>query len=441
MKNTRPSQAIRAAVALAAVTLSLAVRAQAQYPVLFNFPNNWMGGLPESSLLLDGAGNLYGTTVLGGGKPNTCTQIYQDCGTVFELSPGSGGTWNYHLLHGFTGDANGGSPFKSLVQDAAGNLYGTTIDGGDNSACSGGQYYNVGCGVVFELSKNSAGQWKETVLYTFKGGTDGANPFSDLLIDAAGNLYGTTQFGGGLNGCSKIGCGVAYRLSHTSTGWHETVLRAFASAFGHTAYASGLVQDASGNLYGTTFNGGNQTCSFGCGTVFQLSPTVSGPWNETVLYQFAGGTDGEFPASDLILDASGNLYGTTEEGGTDGVGTAFELSPGSGGSWTETQLFSFNGVSDAKFPRSGLLFDTAGNLYGSSIFGGGDTFDCPPNGCGVVYKLSPGSGGWSESVLYSFNPSLAYDPNGIIRDAANNLYGTAQGGTSGGGVVFRIITQ
>lgn len=440
MNARKSSRTLMSILTLATFAFGLTVRAQAQYPVLYNFAGNWTGGTPESSLVLDGAGNLYGTTVLGGGKPNKCTQIDEDCGTVFELSPGSGGAWNYSILHGFTGDANGGSPFKSLVRDAAGNLYGTTIDGGDNAACSGGQYFNVGCGVVFELSKNSSGLWKETVLYTFKGGTDGANPFSDLWLDAAGNLYGTTQFGGSLNGCSNDGCGVAYRLSRTSTGWHEAVLYAFPGQFGRVQYPEDLVQDSSGNLYGTTINGGNPAC--GCGTVFRLSPSSSGPWTETVLYEFAGGTDGSNPGFGLTLDAAGNLYGVTELGGANGFGSVFELSPGSGGSWTETQLYSFAGGSDAQYPRTGPSFDPSGNLYGSSIFGGGDTFDCIPNGCGVIYELSPGSGGWSENVVYSFQAALGYYPNGIIRDAAGNLYGTTStGGTAGQGIVFRVITE
>jgi len=439
VKTRNASRIFSIVLTLIAVTFGLAVRAQAQYPVIYNFAGNWSGGVPESSLVMDGAGNLYGTTVLGGGKPNTCTQIYEDCGVVFELSPGSGGTWNYSVLHAFTGDANGGSPFKSLVQDAAGNLYGTTIDGGDNSHCSGGQYYSVGCGIVFELSKNSSGHWKETVLYTFEGGTDGANPFSDLLIDAAGNLYGTTQFGGSPTGCTNDGCGVAYRLSHTLTGWHYAVLYAFPGQSQRTQYPEDLVQDASGNLYGTTFNGGNPAC--GCGTVFRLSPTASGPWTATVLYEFAGGTDGSNPGYGLSLDSTGNLYGVTELGGASSLGTVFELS-GSGDSWTETQLYSFAGGSDAQYPRTGPIFDTAGNLYGSSIFGGGDTFDCIPNGCGVAYELSPSSGGWSESVLYGFQADLGYYPNGIIRDAAGNLYGTtSSGGPAGVGIAFRIITE
>lgn len=292
--------------------------------------------------------------------------------------------------------------------------------------------------MVFKLSHDAAGQWKETVIHTFTGGADGAIPMSDLIIDAAGNLYGTTWLGGGLSLCNKAGCGVAFRLSHSLTGWHETVLDTFHSAHGALPYASGLVMDASGNLYGTFLQAGNTACSPGCGSVFQLSPTASGPWTETTLYTFTGGADGAQPWAGLTLDAVGNLYGTAEMGGVNNLGVVFELSPGTSGSWTETVLYSFSGI-DGQYPRSGVLFDPAGNLYGSTYFGI-DTFDCPSLGCGAVYELSPTAGGWTQTVLHAFSGGDGGHPSELVRDASGILYGTASDGSFVDGVVFSLGT-
>jgi uncharacterized repeat protein (TIGR03803 family) len=436
--NTRKASRISfITFAIAAITLGLAMRAQAQTEsVLYSFPGNWIGGLPESGVVLDSSGNLYGTTWWGGANPTQCDQSEGMCGTVYKLSPSAGGTWTETVLHSFSGDANGGRVFKGVVQDSAGNLYGTTAAGGNLSACGGG------CGVVFELSPSSSGHWKETVLHTFSGGTDGAFPFSDLAIDAAGHLYGTTQSGGSLSGCGGVGCGVVFRLSKTSTGWHETVLRAF-NFFIDGSTGTALVLDASGNVYGATSEGANFTnCGEGCGAVFKLAPAASGPWTETLLYTFNGGTDGANPIGGLTFDAAGNLYGTTEQGGgANSAGTVFKLTPTSSGPWTETQLYSFTGGADGKFPTSALVFDAAGNLYGSTPYGGNE-HTCDTNGCGVVFELSPTtSGPWTETVLHTFivGDGDGFTPSGIVRDAGGNLYGTASdGGSANLGVVFEV---
>jgi uncharacterized repeat protein (TIGR03803 family) len=282
--------------------------------------------------------------------------------------------------------------------------------------------------VVFKLSHDAAGQWKETVIHTFTGGVDGAIPMSDLIMDAAGNLYGTTEFGGGLRSCAPIGCGVVFRLSHTLTGWHETVLYTFHAEYGDYPRASGLVMDPSGNLYGATLQ-----------AVFELSPTASGAWTETTLVGVIPAGYGAGTSSSLTLDAAGNLYGTVEEGGAYGLGVVFELSPGSGGSWTVTELHSFDGT-DGEYPRSGVLLDSAGNLYGSTYFGI-DTYDCPSLGCGAIYELSPGAAGWTLTVLHSFSGGDGENPSELVRDASGTLYGTALGGSSSfDGVVFSLST-
>jgi len=437
MKIQRLYQVATVALMVAAIASSLAVSAQAQTEnTLYTFPGGWVGGLPASSLTSDPAGNLYGATEWGGANPKICDVAFSPCGTIFKLSPGSGGTWTESVIHSFSGDANGGRVFKGVVRDATGNLYGTTPQGGDLTACGG-----AGCGVVYKLTPTSSGHYQETVLHTFTGGTDGSAPFSNLILDAAGNLYGTTSAGGSPNGCNKAGCGVVFRVSHTSTGWHESVLRALNFAV-DGQFPTDLVMDSAGNIYGASSQGPNfVTCSLGCGLVWRLSPTASGPWTESLLYTFAGGDDGANPIGGMILDGAGNLYGTTEEGGNGGSrGTVFELSPTPSGPWTETQLFVFTGGAGGKFPISSLVFDAAGNLYGSTSQGGNETI-CG-NGCGVVFELSPtGFVGrpWTETVLHTFAITDGFNPNGIISDGAGHLFGSANsGGSASLGVVFEV---
>ena len=294
--------------------------------------------------------------------------------------------------------ADGGIPQAALIADAAGALYGTTSEGG-----------NHGYGTVFKLTNSAAG-WKETTLYNFttgmpQGSASHSNP-SPLIFDSAGNLYGETETGG------SAGYGMVFELSPTTSGeWTEKTLLNFTVAGTGIFPFGGLVFDSIGSLYGTTEEGGmiQNGCHFGCGTVFKLTPQ-QGSWSEAILYSFAGGsTDGAFPLGGVIFDQLGNLYGTTSSGGLDGAacssgcGTVFKLTPSSGGTWTESVLYEFAGANgDAGVPVAGVIFDQAGNLYGTTVAGGSFNQVCLYLGCGTVFELSPNSGSWSEKILYSF---------------------------------------
>jgi uncharacterized repeat protein (TIGR03803 family) len=314
----------------------------------------------------------------------------------------------------FKGGQDGANPEGSLVIDASSNLYGTTS--GSGLAC---QY---GCGTVFELSPTSTG-WKETVLHNFNG-DDGDTPLGGVVLDAAGNLYGTTEKGGG--GC---GCGTVFELSPGSKGWTEQVLYGFAGGSDGANPAAGVTMDASGDLYGTTFEGGSSSCTFyrGCGTVYELSPTSHG-WTERVLYRFPSGPGGEAQtAGNVVFDASGNLYGTTWKGGKSACGTVFELTPSSGGKWTESTIYQFTCGGDGADPGAGVTLDAAGNIYGNAELGGvGDN--------GTIFKLTPLSGGdWTFSVLHAFTGHRdGSEPSaGMVLDATGtHLFGvTFTGGT------------
>jgi len=365
------------------------------------------GGSPSGRLLRDSAGNLYGT---GGGGSN-------NYGVVFKLSPALEET----VLYYFKGQANGdGSyPWAGLVQDSQGNLYGTTSQGGT---------YNYG--TVFKLTPSG----DETVLHSFSGPPDGATPAAELLLDSAGNLYGTTSGGG--TGCSNpygaSGCGTVFEVSAAGL---ETVLYRFTNSPDGAFPMAGLVRDAAGNFYGTTSAGGNVFArDTALGTVFRLTPQGK----ETVLYRFKGGSvsDGQNPRSTLVWDASGNLYGTTLEGGPKGWGTVFKLSP----TGAETTLYSFPANStDGKSPEAGVVRDSAGNLYGTALIGG-RMAQCVNEGCGIAFKLSPTG---QETVLHRFSWSMkdgCQPTASLILDAKGNLYGTTPfcGGSSGGGSVFKI---
>jgi uncharacterized repeat protein (TIGR03803 family) len=426
--NTRNTSRISlVAIAIAAVTFSLAVCAQAQTEtILHSFQQTTDGGDPSAGLLLDSSGNLYGTTQFGG-NTHFCNV---GCGVAYRLSKLSTGRWQETVLRDFTG--TGGSS-GSLVSDAAGNLYGTTQFGGKRTACPASGF--PGCGTVFELSPTSSGAWTRTLLYAFTGGADGGVPTSNLIFDAAGNLYGTAVYGGNLSACTD-GCGVVFKLSPSSSGtWTETVLYSFSGSDGGGPRGS-VIFDSAGNLYGTTpYN------STGAGTVYELSPTSSGPWSLTTLYVFQDSTDGGTPFEGLLMDASGNLFGTTYGGGNladcnkVGCGTVFELSPIAGGGWSFNAIYAFNGT-DGKTPFAPLAPDSAGNLYGTTLFGGA-------HNQGVLFELSPiSSGGWTEKTVHSFGstPSDGKNPSsGVILDSAGTIYGTTQnGGKYGFGSVYKI---
>jgi uncharacterized repeat protein (TIGR03803 family) len=338
---------------------------------------------------------------------------------------------SYEILHVFTGAPE---PSGNLTRDAAGNLYGTTFYGGS------------GYGVVYKLMPNSHGTWTYSVLYSFKGGADGANPQAGLTLDAAGNLYGTTRFGGDLECLSPSGCGVVFKLKPNLDGtWTESVLHSFSGGADGANPAAELILRA-GNLYGTTVYGGVEIELSGFGVVFKLEPCLDGTWMESVLHSFSGGADGANPQAALTLDAAGNLYGTTAYGGVEtgisGSGVVFKLRPNLDGTWTEKVLHRFAGGADGANP-AGVILDMAGNAYGTTVYGGDVT--CNPSfGCGVVFKLKPNPDGtWTKSVLHSFDGGAdgSLPTGGVILDAAANLYGTTYCGGAYGRDDFSCNTD
>ncbi len=353
--------------------------AQAQtFTVLHSFKGSSDGAAPFAGLVQDTAGNLYGTTHFGGSS---------SYGTVFKVSATSKET----LLHTFTGPPDGAYPFAKVIRDTAGNLYGTTFYGGR----SGG-------GTVFKVTATG----KETILYNFTGGSsDGCGPYGGLLLDTAGNLYGTTFL------CGASGAGTVFKVSKTGT---ETLLHSFAggaSDGAHPLYGN-LLMDAKGNLYGVTYAGGASDA----GVLYMLSSNGT----STVLYSFAGGTtDGCYPYGTPAMDSAGNFYGTANACGSSGLGIVWKVSQG-----TETVLHNFaGGSSDGADPFAGVVMDTNGNLYGVTLSGGASNY-------GTVYELDEGGG---LTLLHSFAGSDGkYPTGGLSRDAEGDLFGTTLEGTSGG---------
>jgi uncharacterized repeat protein (TIGR03803 family) len=362
--------------------------------------------------------------------------------TLLVTSTWAATTWNEKVLHTFSG-TDGGYSEAGLIFDAAGNLYGTTAGGGNFTGyCS-----QVGCGTVFELTPNGSGGWTEKVLYKFCsqiGCTDGSNPVGGLVMDAAGNLYGTTQYGGNFSSdCSFYsahGCGTAFELTpNGSGGWTRTALYSFCpqgSSCGDGANpVAGLIFDCCGNLYGTASEGGDEW-----GTVFALSPNGSGGWSQHVVHYFGNGPDGAVPYAGLVFDAYGNLYGTTKYGGEYpcegiGCGTVFVLS---GGSERVLHSFSDNGT-DGYYPVASVITDGGGNVYGTTRVGG-SSGQCGQNGCGTVFEVTPGG---TETVLYNFSPTGDpdgdYPQAGVISDGAGDFYGTTfAGGGDNAGTVFEL---
>jgi uncharacterized repeat protein (TIGR03803 family) len=399
--------------------------------VLHNFGRNKDGLWPYGPVTFGRHGRLYGTSISGGAF---------GYGAVFELKPGRGGRCRERVLHNFQNNGKDGYwPYAGLISDAAGNFYGTTASGGRSDQ-----------GTVFELTPQGDNTWKETILYNFAGGTDGARPYANLIFDASGNLYGPA-YQGGNSGCHGIGCGLVFELTPGAHGkWTETVLHVFQDdgVDGHNPYA-GLIFDSVGNLYGTTAYGPVSGYYYdGPGTVFELTPTGNGQWIEAVLFTFCPRNDcssGENPFSNLILDSAGNLYGTTEyEGVMYGNGTVFELSPGKNGQWTEKVLYTFcpNGsCQDGRYPFAGVIFDVHGNLWGTTSAGTTSGSYCGGPGCGIVFKLVPGENGtWTERIVHSFRGDEGGIPYaGLVSDTSGNLYGTTtSGGGYGNGTVFEI---
>lgn len=386
--------------ALIAVLLFLASvsqPAQSQtYKVIYSFTGKGSdGATPYGGPILDRLGNLYGTTYLGG---------LFGSGSVYRLSP-SGSSWKYSSLYSFKGGSDGAGPaFGSLVIGGDRALFGTTEAGGT-------------FGTVFAIC-NCLG--REIVIHRFGTGTDGAQPIGGVVLDSAGNFFGTTSLGGAYENGTVFG---AKRSGHT---WTERVIYSFTGGNDGASPPAGVTVDAYGNLYGTTSFGGAN----GGGVVYKLSRSAS-KWTETVLYTFQGLSDGQNPVGGVVLDPAGNLYGTTFDGGINGGGTVYQLSP-SGGGWTFTTLYSFSGGYGG--PYNKLTLDSKGNIYG---FTNGDG----ANGLGSVFKLTSANGGWTFTDLYDFiGGSDGASPYGSVAvDSDGNVFGTAAvGGSQNQGIVFEI---
>jgi uncharacterized repeat protein (TIGR03803 family) len=392
--------------------------------VLYNFSPGVYGSNPYAGLILDSSSNLYGTT--GEGGNSTKCSLGSGCGTVFMLTPpASGGTtWTQTVLYSFQGSSSndGSSPQGSLIFDDNGNLYGTTASGGK---------YNYG--TVFKLAPpaTTGGAWTETVLYSFKGGTDGSNPASALTFNSKWTiLYGTTPLGG----ASNFGTVFKLTVNAKGTAWTKALLYSFTGlSDGGKPYAGVTLR--SNLLYGTTLDGGVSSE----GTVFKLAaPATAGEaWTETVLYNFTGQSDGGKPYAGVIFNSAGDLFSTTGSGGS-GYGTVFELAPPKKGStaWTESVLYAFGGGPAGSYARSGLIFDASGNLYSTTGVGTGNS--------GVVFELSPpakSGGAWTESVLWTFSGgSDGGDSTAGLAISGTTLYGTTSlGGEYGQGTVFEVV--
>jgi hypothetical protein len=331
--------------------------------------------VPTGGLIIDDAGNLYGVTGYGGTGDCELAGVAAGCGTVYELSPpaAKGGQWTETILYSFPTSKEGYLPSGSLVFDSAGNLYGATMfGGGHGTTCD--EFYQY-CGAVFELipPKTKGGAWREKVLYGFKSGTDGASPNGGLVLDSRGRIYGTTYGGGDESGvCGAVGCGTAFELdppTQAGGAWKETILCRL-----EDNPSAGMIFDAKGRLYGATV-----------GTVFRLDPPN---WEETILHTF--GEDAYGPKGSLIFDKNGNLYGTTNVGSGQALhGSAFRLNrpDEKTGRWTFTLLHGFPGPPDGEFPAANLTFDINGNLY-STTQNGGTGASCWAN-CGTVFEISP----------------------------------------------------
>jgi uncharacterized repeat protein (TIGR03803 family) len=412
-RNLRTLGGVLPAIIMVLV-LTTGAWAQSKYKTLHRFTNGRDGAYPGAGLIFDAAGNLYGTS-FGKGSQHLF-------GNVFKLMPNANGGWTENNLYNFKGGRDGADPVGGVIFDAAGNLYGTTASGGDHLARGG---------VVFKLTPNANGRWTESVLYTFRRGTDGGIPLADLIFNQAGNLYGTTFLGG------FYGYGVVFELTPNANGsWTYNVIYTFTGGADGGSPLAGLIVDQTGNLYGTAEGG-----TLVGGVVFKLTPNGHGSWTQSVLENFTG-PNGDQPLAGVIFDQAGNLYGTTAYGGNlsqcggIGCGVLFELTPNATGGWKQQILHSFVGVDGAK-PMASLTFDAAGNLYGTTSQGGDVT--C---GCGTVFKLAATSKGqWEETVLHDFLARPGANPRaGLIFDAVGNLYGTTDGypSTHAYGSVFEI---
>jgi len=385
------------------LVISAAQPVQAQtYTVLHRF-NGSDGANPTSTLIVDRAGNVYGTTQYGG---------THEQGIVFQMKRAGSG-FIFNPIHEFHWNGSGGDGFYPLDNGgltiaADGSLYGTTENGGI-LGCDG----ESTCGVVFRLQPpptactSALCPWRESIVYEFNPQSGPEFPISNVVFDHAGNLYGTTEY-------SSV-----FELSPSGGSWIASDYNA-----GYT-FTSGVVVDSAGNLYGAT------PYVDGHGIIYELTPAPSG-WTETVLYTFTNGSDGENPLGGLVFDSAGNLYGSTSSGGSGTGGTLFELSP-SGSGWTLQTLCSFAGFAPGSGPQSALTMDAAGNLYGTT-YGDGAFGD------GMVFKASRSGNSWTCTDLFDFNGDLGLFPiGGVAVDAHGNIFGTAsQTESNRNGTVWEI---
>jgi uncharacterized repeat protein (TIGR03803 family) len=404
----------------AVVSISLALAATqawagSKYAVLHNFDYGMKDqiGPPGGPPALDAAGNLYG----GAGGGVGCGGY--GCGLIYRLRPRGEGGWALSVVYEFMGGSGGSFP-QQVMFDDAGDLYGTLA--GDGGAAVAG---------VYELARKDA-KWDFSMLYSPGG--------CCLVLGGAGRVYGAI-------GAGKYGSGAVSELLHGSKGWVLKTLYSFCnpqSCPDGDGPVAPLTWDSRGNLYGTALYGGNgpPKCpgSLGCGVAFQMTPNSNGTWKYHVLHRFAAFSyDGRYPYAGLVVDASGNVYGATYLGGSHGNGTIFKLTRSSSGQWTQTALYDFPNCADGCGPDTSLVFDKAGNLYGTG--GGGNTV-CGGGGyyCGVIYKLTPQANGqWRYSVLHKFNSADGAGANGVIVDSKGNLFGTTiTGGAFNFGVAFEI---
>lgn len=416
-----------------------------QASVLYSFNGADDGG-SSGPLIADSAGNLYGVTYEGGTN--------ELGGTVFELSL-SNGTWQKTVLYSF----DDGEPVGALVFDDAGNLYGVTGETGklcNPYGCSGPSW-----GTVYELTATGSG-WQRTILHTFGGSpNDGAEPIAGLTMDNAGNLYGTTAYGGTVNtpDCNG-GCGTVFTLQRSGGSWVYSIIHSFQFSDGATP-VSELVIDPQGNLYGTASTGGDNNCPWvqwdlgsvesgpECGTVFEMTFS-GGTWQESTIYTFHASYEGAGPMG-LMLDSAGNLYGLTTFGGFDTAGCVqcgnfFKLTP-NGGEWTLSQLYDFVGSNDGFQPGGNLVRDQAGNVYSLASGGLLNCGDAQTGyyGCGTVVQLSPTGGpgqtgqGLVETGYYDFpGGSAGWGPQSLTLSGGHLYCTTAEGGPSYSGLIFEI---
>lgn len=397
--------------------LSPSVLLGQSYTLLHVFGANGDGSVPFGPPTLDGKGHVLGSTASGGGAG--CEGY--GCGTIFALTQKANREWGETILHSFTDNGDGAGPEGNLVLDGAGHLYGTVSGAG------------VGQAAVFELS-HSVGKWELNQIYQQYAS-------SWLLLDSVGNLYGF--FGKG-----DLGSGAIGELSPTANGWTYSQLYSFCSSEGGCPDGvephAPLSWDTQGNLYGTTEYGGinNLPCpgSLGCGVAFQMTPNGDSSWTYHVMHRFASTkTDGQYPDGGLTIDAAGDAYGVTGEGGANANGTIFKMTPAKGGGWTQTVLYGFPNCADGCLPGGTMVFDNAGNLYGAAS-GGIVGRGCGGYTCGVIFRLAPlANGRWGYDVIHKFIGSDGAFPWGVVYDGKGNLFGTTQaGGTYNSGVAFEI---